>query len=508
MLHIASEEIRSLLLQGRFGLEKEGLRVLADGSMARTPNPFMDSHHITMDFSENQTEINTSAEPSAEDAVHALAAYSRQVRQRLLRQERAEYIWPFSNPPFLAGEEDIPVAQFTGADAKKTRYREYLARRYGRYKMTFSGIHVNYSFSEELLQKEFSLRGHGRFRSFRDSFYLELAEKAAAYGWLLVILTAASPVLDGSYYEAAMRGRDVFSGMASVRCSELGYWNAFVPVFDYTNLQRYADGIRQYVDDGLLYSVSELYYPVRVKPRGENSLAALGEDGIDHIELRMYDLNPFAEAGIETADVRFAQLFLVWLASLPRRVISPAEQVLSVQNFKNAARYDLRSARIVMRELTGKAAVNAQEAALYVLSRMRDFYIQLDGPVPGAAAPETDFGADPGAGNAAAPEPGTGIAGGPGGAADPEPGFGTVPGAGNSAAPGAGGGLSRQGGFLPAWVRDVLEYEMDKAAHPEKRYAVRVRRQFSDTFAEKGTRHARLCSMEPVNDADGAADVV
>ena len=58
--------------------------------------------------------------------------------------------------------------------------------------------------------------------------------------------------------------------MASVRCSELGYWNFFAPVFDYTNLTRYADSIQRYVDDGLIRYATELYYPIRLKPAGEN----------------------------------------------------------------------------------------------------------------------------------------------------------------------------------------------------------------------------------------------
>ena len=447
MLHIESPEIRKCLLQGKFGLEKEGLRVYEDASMAQTPHPFPDDSHITRDFSENQTEINTSAEPSAEGAVLALEAYTRQIRNTIRRLPRPEYIWPFSNPPFLGGEEDIPIAQFKGELASKTAYREYLSGRYGRYKMTFSGIHVNYSFSEELLMKEFSLRGPGRSRSFRDSFYLELVENAAAFGWLLVILTAASPVLDASYFERqslpqekggssvpvrlpdgekpgqVLPGRDVFPGMASVRCSELGYWNDFVPVFDYTNIQRYADGIRKYVDADLLYSVSELYYPVRLKSKGENSLDALKETGADHIELRMFDLNPLAPGGLDVRDVQFTQLFLIWLASLPRRNMSLADQVLAVQNFKNAAHYDLRTVHIVMPELKGKAAENALESALYVMEKIRAFYRPL--------LPE-----------------------------------------------------------LPDWVEPVLRFENGKLKHPEKRYAAVVRERFSGSFLEKGIEYA------------------
>jgi gamma-glutamylcysteine synthetase len=230
MLHIESSDIRNCLLHGKFGLEKEGLRVYENAAMAHTPHPFADDNHITRDFSENQTEINTCAEPSAEGAVLALQAYDRQIRRKIASLERPEYIWPFSNPPFLSGEDDVPIAQFRGDLASKTLYREYLSDRYGRYKMTFSGIHVNYSFSEELLRKEFSRRGPGRSRSFRDSFYLELAEKASAYGWLLVILTAASPVLDASYFEKTDGRvfRDVFSGDVNLEFQVVALNNFYV----------------------------------------------------------------------------------------------------------------------------------------------------------------------------------------------------------------------------------------------------------------------------------------
>ena len=96
MLHIESSDIRNCLLQGKFGLEKEGLRVYENAAMAHTPHPFADDNHITRDFSENQTEINTCAEPSAEGAVLALQAYDRQIRRKISSLERPEYIWPFS----------------------------------------------------------------------------------------------------------------------------------------------------------------------------------------------------------------------------------------------------------------------------------------------------------------------------------------------------------------------------------------------------------------------------
>ena len=76
---------------------------------------------------------------------------------------------------------------------------------------------------------------------------------------------------------------------------------------------------------------------MRLKPRGVNNLNTLREQGVDHIELRMFDLNPLVPGGIDERDLTFAQLFLVWLAATPREAISTKAQVQAVQNFKNTA---------------------------------------------------------------------------------------------------------------------------------------------------------------------------
>ncbi|MBQ9166153.1 MAG: hypothetical protein IJX71_04435, partial [Oscillospiraceae bacterium] len=339
--------------------------------MSHTSHPFPDDNHIVRDFCENQTEINTPVAPSAHEALQALGEYDRRIQRRLRRLPRREYLWPFSNPPHIRNEEDVPVARFYGDLASKTEYREYLSDRYGRYKMTFSGIHVNYSFGEELLRADFALSGETDFTSYKDQLYVVLAERAAAYGWLLVAVTAASPLLDNSFVEKGKFDGDTFNGMASTRCSEMGYWNYFTPIFDYSDIRAYADSIQRYVDDGLLRFPTELYYPVRLKPRGQNDLNTLREQGVDHIELRMFDLNPLAPHGLDERDVVFAQLFLVWLASTPREDFSVKAQVQAVQNFKNAAHYDLKTVKIV---LPHGQVCSVTEAALWVLSLMDEFY--------------------------------------------------------------------------------------------------------------------------------------
>lgn len=372
MLHIHDPLVRSLLLKGKFGLEKESLRITGDGHFAHTPDPFTNEKHIVRDFCENQTEINTDPVSSPREAVAELERYTKQIQKTLAALPEPEYLWPFSNPPYIRNEDDIPVAQYYGSEAYKTEYRNYLSHRYGRYKMAFSGIHFNYSFSDELLQADFALSDETDFVKYKGDFYVTLAERITAYGWLMVAITAASPLLDSSYVSKGQYDTNLFNGMATSRVSELGYWNYFTPIFNYTDAKSYAESILQYVDDGLIRFPSELYFPVRVKPVGAYSMEALRDNGeVSHIELRMLDLNPLTIAGIEEKDVFFAQLMLVWLAGTPHQKFALKDQVQAVQNIKNAARFDLKTVSIVVPSGERYSVVGA---ALKVIGYMEEFY--------------------------------------------------------------------------------------------------------------------------------------
>lgn len=375
MLNIEDDYIREHILDGCFGLEMESLRVLENGKFAHTLHPFPEDSHIVKDFCENQTEIATSVHDSIGGAVRELQFHRRRIYEKLQQLPQKEYLWPFSNPPYIENERDIPVALFDGENVSKTAYRDYLSDKYGRYKMTFSGIHVNFSFAEELLEADFERQGLTDYTQYKNCLYLKLAKRMAAYGWILVAVTAASPVMDSSFMEKGIYNRDIFTGMASVRCSEMGYWNEFAPIFSYENIEAYADSIQRYVDNGLLKAASELYFPIRLKPRGENTLEALRESGVDHIELRMFDLNPLAEAGVEEKDIVFAQLLMVWLAATEDRQLTEREQIQAVQNFKNAAHYDLKTVKILT--LSGENYPVA-EAAVRVIERMKEFYRGFD----------------------------------------------------------------------------------------------------------------------------------
>lgn len=371
MLHIESEYIREHLLDGAFGIEMERLRILGDGTLSKTVHPFPGDKHIVRDFSENQTEINTGVNPGVDEAIKELEYHTERIHEKLNTLEEPEYLWPFSNPPYLGSEKDVPVAQFSGEDAHKTIYREYLSDKYGRYKMTFSGSHVNFSFAENLLKADFDLQSEPDFMKYKNKLYLELAQKMAVYGWILVAVTAASPIVDSSFMEKGVYGKSIFTGLSSVRCSELGYWNDFPPTFDYSDIDAYVDSIEKYVKNEWLKAPSELYYPIRLKPAGENTLVSLRKNGIDHIELRMFDLNPLIHTGIDARDVKFAQLLMVWLAAMPSWYVSKKDQINAVQNFKNAAHYDLKTVKIARTE---RRARSVAHEALKVLGWMKEFY--------------------------------------------------------------------------------------------------------------------------------------
>ncbi len=370
-VELLSEHAKQLLGNGEFGLEKESLRVTASGNLAHTPHPFPGDASRDRDFCENQVEMITGVQTSTQKVYEDLKKIHCDTLRALAAQpDGPEYLWPFSNPPYVKGEDDIPIAHFTGELAPKERYREYLAAKYGKKKMLFSGIHFNFSFPEELLLEDYQhTSGYGSFQEYKNMLYLDLAGKVLEKSWLIVYLTAASPVFDGSYCDAARLGSTIVSRYSSPRCSEIGYWNQFLPVLQFESLDRYIDSIQAYVDDGQLQAPSELYYPVRLKPRGVNTLELLRERGVNHIELRMFDLNPLSDIGIDPRDLEFVYLLLVYLVLQPSKTVVASEQITAIRNMKCAALLDEEAVNI---ETSWNQTKNIRDAALEILDQMEE----------------------------------------------------------------------------------------------------------------------------------------
>lgn len=360
------------IFEGNFGLEKESLRTDEWGYLAHTEHPFPGNPNIDRDFCENQVEIITDVCGSVEEAYAQLSKLHKTVVRKLRRLDSgAEYLWAFSNPPYVRGEADIPIASYDGTLKGKEIYREYLAKKYGKKKMLFSGIHFNFSFSEKILEKGYRSGNVPSFQEYKNRLYLHLAKEITKYSWLIVYLTAASPLMDGSFFKDDAIGKDVLSGYSSARCSEIGYWNDFIPVLEYGTLDSYVDSIQSYVDSGQLRAATELYYPVRLKPAGENTLDCLKKKGVNHIELRMLDLNPFSPVGIQKEDMEFLHYLIVYLAFAEEKDFETYEQVMAVKNEKRAAKYETKDIWI---ETGWRESVPIQDAVMEFLDGMEQFF--------------------------------------------------------------------------------------------------------------------------------------
>lgn len=355
-------------IYGTFGLERETLRVTSDGYMAQTPHPFPDDEHIVKDFCENQAEINTGVHNTAQGAINELKKHSERLKEKI--KKRGESLWMYSNPPHIKNENDIPVAVYEGDQKSKHSYRKYLAEKYGKYKMTLSGIHVNYSLSEKLLKTAFSKSDYSDYTEFKNSAYLRLAQGLTEYGWIINLLLSASPVCDGSYLNPKQIRETVITEYASVRCGKEGYWNDFTPVLSYDSILSYADSIQKYIDNGSLAGVGELYYPIRLKPKGVNRLNNLVQNGVNHIELRNIDINPFAEEGIDVRDLEFLELLMLWIFCTYEKNLSETDQIHAVENFKNSALYDIDNTTIP----ADNKKESLRTAGLRILSEMREFF--------------------------------------------------------------------------------------------------------------------------------------
>jgi len=320
----------------RRGIEKEGLRVLPTGGLALTPHPLalgsaLTHASITTDYSESQIELITGAHPSVEACLDELT-HIHQYVLRTLQQEGSELLWGSSMPCGLPTDETIPIGRYGNSHIGRAKsiYRMGLAHRYGRRMQTISGIHYNWSLPGVTSEEYFAL-----IRNFRR------------HAFVLLYLFGASPALCPCFVEGRQHGLQPMGEgrqalylphATSLRMGRLGYQSdaqASISV-SYNGLSGYADslhealtqpypayeaiGIRNIGGDynqlgtSLLQIENEFYGTIRPKRtvrRGERPLHALREHGVEYVEVRLMDLDPFENVGITAQTMRLLDVFLL-----------------------------------------------------------------------------------------------------------------------------------------------------------------------------------------------------
>jgi len=339
---------REVLTNLRRGIEKESLRVRPDGMLADTPHPAglgsaLTHPHITTDFSESQLELITGVHPDLD----ACLAELTEIHQIVYRHVGDELLWCTSMPCGLPADDDIPLGQYglSNLGRAKTVYRNGLAHRYGRRMQTISGVHYNFSMPEAawpILQRADARSGS--VIAYQTEAYFHLIRNFRRHSWLLLFLFGASPTVCRSFVAGRAHGLQDFNtgtlylpGATSLRMGPLGYQSdaqASLAV-SFNSLRSYAESLnaaltRPYppyeaigVREGehyrqlgttLLQIENEFYGTIRPKPRfrsGERPLYALGERGVDYIEVRCMDNDPFSPVGIAADTMRFLDMFLL-----------------------------------------------------------------------------------------------------------------------------------------------------------------------------------------------------
>ena len=321
----------------RRGIEKESLRTRADGALAVTPHAAalgsaLAHPHITTDFSESQLELITGVHPNAEACLEELT----RIHQFVYRAIGEELMWAGSMPCYLPADDAIPIGRYghSNVGRAKTVYRNGLSWRYGRRMQAISGIHYNWS-----------MPGLG------NAEYFALIRNFRRHGWLLFLLFGASPAVCSSFVEGRahplreLRGGTLHLPHAtSLRMGRLGYQSDAQSslVVSCNDLDTYGATLQQGLTqvyppyekvgirepgaggDGpetyrqlsttLLQIENEFYGKIRPKRRirsGERPLHALRERGVEYVEVRLMDLDPFAPAGITLPVMKFLDVFLL-----------------------------------------------------------------------------------------------------------------------------------------------------------------------------------------------------
>ncbi len=347
---IGSPHIHPTLKDIVRGIEKESLRVVSAGKLAQTPHPTclgsaLTNPYITTDYSEALLEFITPPSSDIDELLSILDNVHRFTYQCL----NQEMLWNASMPCILRGDEDIPVAHYGSSNIgqMKTVYRVGLGHRYGRAMQSISGIHYNFSMGDSFWEAYQKAEGaNDTLQSFKNDQYLGLIRNFRRYAWLLVYLFGASPALCKSFIGDRQHSLEPFDentlfkeGATALRMGDLGYQSSAQEDLEicYNSLPSYISSLKSLLTrehpryqamgtkdaDGewiqltttLLQIENEFYSSIRPKQpthSGEAPITALQDRGIQYVEVRVLDVNPYLPLGIDKTQIRFLDTFLLY----------------------------------------------------------------------------------------------------------------------------------------------------------------------------------------------------
>lgn len=367
---LAHADQRDLLRHCRHGLEKESLRVDPTGQLALTSHPqalgsALTHAQITTDYSEALLEFITDAWEDPARTLDELDAIHRFSYAKL----GEEQLWTHSMPCTLPDEATIPIAEYGASHIGRLKhvYRRGLAVRYGKAMQCIAGIHYNFSLPEALWPLLQEAEGDtSAAQDWQSARYIALIRNFRRYSWLLMYLFGASPAVDAGFLKDREHNLEHLDDATlylpwatSLRMSDLGYQNnaqaSLRPC--YNDLDSYLDSLRQAVstpyppyqaigtqqggewqqlNTNVLQIENEYYSsirPKRVANPGERPIQALGARGVQYVEVRCLDIDPFLPLGIDLPTARFLDAFLLFCALEDSPLLSGEECRACTSNF-------------------------------------------------------------------------------------------------------------------------------------------------------------------------------
>ena len=350
------------------GIEREALRITPSGSLAQTEHPQaygspLTHPLITTDFSEAQLELITGVHQSVESCVQELEDVHTFVHHQL----EEELLWPASMPCGISNDDAIPIARYGRSNAARFKeiYREGLGYRYGRVMQTISGIHYNYSIPEAIWDVLAKVDGTSSNQAARDEGYLRLIRNFRKNSWLLIYLFGASPAVCVSFLRNREHNLDHLDASTcylpfatSLRMGPLGYQSeeqshhrvvynslpefieSMIPALThshpaYAATETRVGGDYKQLTDALLQVEAELYATIRAKRKahaGERALVALRRRGIEYVEVRCLDTDPFEPLGINVDTAKFMDVFLLHSLLVPNEGESAEQSARNLDN--------------------------------------------------------------------------------------------------------------------------------------------------------------------------------
>ena len=246
-------------------------------------------------------------------------------------------------PCAFQNEQEIRIAEYgeTNSGMLKHIYRKGLRLRYGSIMQCVSGIHYNFSLSKD----SWNSLSNNPDQDFINKKYLGTIRNIKRNFWFILERLGASPIAHESYllnreHSLNRHGHnDLFLPNAtSLRMSDVGYQSSVQNALkiSYNNLDGFINaiikgiktpvkdfkdaglldenGAPQQISTGILQIENELYDIVRPKrsgPSGSRPATLLKDEGIEYLELRGVDINPFIPEGIDEDKIKLLDIYII-----------------------------------------------------------------------------------------------------------------------------------------------------------------------------------------------------